>query len=236
MKYAVMRSPFFLLVAALIGVLNLSCKNVSPESSVSGPDGWRSLLAGPNRRGWTMVGPGEFRFEDGEWVTYGGMGLLWYDREKFGNCQIRVVFKLSASDDNSGVFIRIPQPPRTPMQAVNQGYEVQIDNNDDEWHRNGCLYSLTKARNKVSAKAGQWSTMVVTLDGKRTTVEIDGQLITDFTEGDPVPEKKIWYEPDRGPRPVSGYIGLQNHGDNAQVHFKEVSVRKLAGSHEQTGS
>jgi hypothetical protein len=123
----------------MIGVLSLSCKNISRETSESSHEGWRSLLAGPNRTGWAMVGPGEFKFEDGEWVTHGGMGLFWYDQEKFGNCQIRVVFKLSAPDDNSGVFIRIPRAPRTPMQAVNQGYEVQIDNNDDEWHRNGCL-------------------------------------------------------------------------------------------------
>jgi hypothetical protein len=220
----------------MIGVLSLSCKSVSREASLSSPDEWRSLLSGRNRAGWEMVGPGKFRFEDGAWVTHGGMGLLWYDLEKFGNCQIRVVFKLSAPDDNSGVFIRIPEPPRTPMQAVNQGYEVQIDNNDDEWHRNGCLYSLTKAQNKVSAKVGQWSTMIVTLDGKQTTVEIDGQLVTAFREGDPTPEKKIWYEPDRGPRPVYGYVGLQNHGGNAKVHFKEVSVRPLPANRGRPGS
>ena len=79
----------------------------------------------------------------------------------------------------------------------------------------------------MSPKVGEWATMLITLDGKRTKVEIDGQLVTDFTEGDSVPKKKIWYEPDRGLRPEAGYIGLQNHGDDAHVHFKEVSVRLL---------
>jgi hypothetical protein len=69
--------------------------------------------------------------------------------------------------------------------------------------------------------------MLITLDGKRTLVEVNGQQVTDYTEGDPVPEKKIWYEPDRGARPEYGYIGLQNHGGDAHVHFKEVSVRAL---------
>jgi hypothetical protein len=32
------------------------------------------------------------------------------------------------------------------------------------------------------------------------------------------------YEPMRGPRPVYGYIGLQNHDPNSTVYFKEVSV------------
>ena len=40
-----------------------------------------------------MTGPGEIKLEDGELVTYGGMGLLWYTGEKLGNCRIRVVFK-----------------------------------------------------------------------------------------------------------------------------------------------
>jgi len=45
------------------------------------------------------------------------------------------------------------------------------------------------------------STMLITLDRKRTIVKVDGQLVTDFTEGSQVPEKKEWYEPDRGLRP-----------------------------------
>ncbi|MSU20010.1 MAG: DUF1080 domain-containing protein [Pedosphaera sp.] len=190
--------------------------------------GWRALFTGKNTDGWEMVGPGELKLENGELVTHGGMGLLWYSRERFRNYQVRVIFKLNAPDDNSGVFIRIPGRPQTPWDGVNKGYEVQIDNTGDEWHRTGCLYSLTKARNIVAPKVGEWATMLITVDGKRTVIEIDGQLVTDYTEGQPVPEKKIWHEPDRGPRPEYGYIGLQNHGGEAHVRFKEVRVRPLS--------
>jgi hypothetical protein len=41
-----------------------------------------------------------------------------------------------------------------------------------------------------------------------------------------VPERKQWFEPVRGPRPDTGYIGLQNHDQNSTVYFKEVSVLK----------
>jgi len=51
--------------------------------------------------------------------------------------------------------------------------------------------------------------------------------VTDYTEGDPVPERKFDFEPQRGLRPLEGYIGLQNHSDNDIVFFKEVAVRKL---------
>ena len=174
-----------------------------------------------------MTGPGELKLERGELVTHGGMGLLWYERQKFGDCRIRVMFKPVAADDNSGVFIRIPEPPKDPWDAVNHGYEVQIENRGDEWHRTGCLYSISRAKAKVNARVNEWNTMVITLKGKRTLVEVNGTLVTDYTEGDPVPPKTKEYEPDRGPRPDQGYIGLQNHGGEAQVHFREVSVAPL---------
>lgn len=174
-----------------------------------------------------MTGPGELKFEDGELVTHGGMGLFWYTREKFGDCQIHVVFKPTGEKDNSGVFIRIPNPPQDPWDAVHGGYEVQIANHGEKWHRTGCLYSFSEAQNIVDAKIGEWNTMLITLDGPRTIVEVNGTVVTDFTEGQPVPEKKIWYEPNRGPRPLSGYIGLQNHGEKERVHFKEVKVKRL---------
>lgn len=197
------------------------------QASGANPEGWRPLFDGRSKAGWRMVGPGEFRLQGGELVTRGGMGLLYYEREKFGNCQIRVVFKLTGPRDNSGVFIRIPSPPRDPWYAVNHGYEAQIANGGDAFHSTGVLYSLTRARNVVQARVGEWNTLLITLEGLRTKVEVNGQLVTDFTEGDPVPVKKRWYEPERAPRPEYGYIGLQNHDAQARVRFKEVSVRPL---------
>jgi hypothetical protein len=109
---------------------------------------------------------------------------------------------------------------------VNKGYEVQIDNADNDYHVTGVLYSLTKALAKPS-KPGEWNTMEITLDGPRTIITVNGVKVTDYTEGQRVPEKKASYEPDRGRRPNEGYIGLQNHSDQDVVYFKEVSVRPL---------
>lgn len=207
----------------LMTSLLVSC---TPTRIASTPQ-WRPLFDGTSTNGWETVGPGEFKFKNGELISQGGMGLLWYTKEKFGDCQIRVVFKPTGEKDNSGVFIRIPNPPKDPWDAVNGGYEVQIANHGDEWHRTGCLYSISKAHNIVDATVGEWNTMLITLDGPKTIVQVNGQVVTAFTEGQPVPEKQIWYEPERGPRPLSGYIGLQNHGAKEIVHFKEVSVRPL---------
>ena len=69
--------------------------------------------------------------------------------------------------------------------------------------------------------------MEITLKGDQTIVKVNGKLVTDFHEGDPVPPKVEDYEPDRGPRPKAGYIGLQNHSDEDEVFFKEISYKKL---------
>jgi hypothetical protein len=37
----------------------------------------------------------------------GGLGVLLYEKEKFGDCQIRIVFKTEHARSNSGVHIRI---------------------------------------------------------------------------------------------------------------------------------
>nr|WP_206606123.1 DUF1080 domain-containing protein [Steroidobacter cummioxidans] len=188
---------------------------------------WKPLFNGKNLDGWKHVGPGEFVVENGALKTVGGMGLLYYTGEKIGNAVIRVVYK--APDDNgggnSGVFIRIPEQPTEPWMPVNKGYEVQIDDSDDDWHRTGVLYSFTKTL--AQPKTGEWNTMEITIEDERTVVTVNGTKVTDFKEGSPVPEKKAKHEPDRGKRAASGYIGLQNHNDVDVVYFKEVSVRKL---------
>lgn len=188
---------------------------------------WRPLFNGEDLSGWQMVGPGEFKVEDGALVTYGGMGLLWYTEEKIGDAELKVVYKVTSDDDNSGVFIRIATEPKNPWYAVNQGYEVQIHNGADSWHRTGVLYSMTEAKTEIPAPEGEWNTMIIRMEGDRTVVTVNGAVMTDFTEGDPVPERDSITEPARGPRPEAGYIGLQNHDENSRVVFKEISVRPI---------
>jgi hypothetical protein len=89
------------------------------------------------------------------------------------------------------------------------------------------LYSLTKPLAKTGKPGPEWNTMEITLDGPKTIVFLNGVKVTEFKEGDSVPAKKFDFEPNRGPRPESGYIGIQNHSDKDVVFFKEVSVRPL---------
>jgi hypothetical protein len=215
--------------AMLLAVVTVSALFVIAAPRPQGTE-WKQLFNSKDLTGWKHVGPGGMTVEDGLIRTHGGMGLLYWTGGKLGNCRIKVVFKMRDHNDNSGVFIRIPVEPREEWMPVHYGYEVQIDNDapgEDEYHVTGTLYSLTKPLSRSGKYGPEWNTMVITLDGPHTVVMLNDVKVTDYTEGQPVPERKFDFEPQRGTRPNEGYMGLQNHSDNDVVLFKEVSVQPL---------
>jgi molybdate transport system substrate-binding protein len=234
------------------------------------PDGWRSLPLmkdGKVDPDWVQVGWGGFAVEGQSLRTEcdeKGLGLLLYKREKFGDCQVRVVFKAKDAKSNSGVFVRIDagildrvnekhapasrdkngkltpeslktfmtasEEERGPWYAVHRGYEVQICDASDPYHRTGAVYSLAKSAAAPAKTPPEWRTMVITLRGDLIEVDLDGKRVTTFDPaGKDVPADRKWFEPKREHRrPAAGYIGLQNHDPGDVVYFKEVSVRPLA--------
>jgi hypothetical protein len=197
-------------------------------SSLSAQQSSRVLFNGKNLDGWKQVGPGSFVVKDGMMKTEGGMGMLWYTPEKIAHATIRVVFKLTSKESDSGVFIRIPEKPVEPWMPINRGYEVEIGDWPDDYSCTGVLYTFTRALARPIKPIGEWNTMDVAIDGPRTVVYLNDVKVTDFTEGQHVPPKHPdSIDPDRGPRPDSGFIGLQNH-PGSEVYFKEVSLRSLA--------
>lgn len=205
---------------------------LKPPATSDTTKGWRQLFNGKDLTGWKHVGDGYMTVEDGLIRTHAGMGLLYWAGEKFGNCTIRVVFRMEKENSNSGFFIRIPIEPKEAWMPVFYGYEVQVDNHpetsgEDEYHATGTLYAFTKPMAMPGKPGPQWNTFEITLDGDRTIVMVNGVKVTDYKEGDPVPPRKFDFEPYPGRRPEYGYIGMQNHGEHDVVFYKEVSVRPL---------
>jgi hypothetical protein len=197
-------------------------------SSASAQD-WRPLFDGKSLDGWEHVGPGRFVVEDGQLRTEGGMGLLWYSREKLGDCVLRVVYKTGAARANSGVYVRIAEKPADPWYAVHHGFEVQIADGGRASRGTGSIYTFAEAKAQPG-KAMEWNTLEVTLKGTRISTAINGTPVAEFDSSGLKPDaedKTGEGDPARGPRPEKGYIGLQNHDKDSVVYFREVSVRPL---------
>ena len=187
----------------------------------------RQLFNGKDLTGWKHVGSGRFVVEEGLLHPEGGVGLLWFEGEKVGDAVVRVIYKVKSLKDNSGVFIRIPDPPQDPWMPVDKALEVQInDAGESGYYSTGSVYTFSEARSRPS-KVGDWNTMEITLKGSRTVVYINDVFVSQYTEGDPVPPKKHDWSPNRGPRPDRGYIGVQNHPHGKTVYFKEISIHSI---------
>jgi hypothetical protein len=205
------RRPPLTSLAALACVVALTLPAASAGSTRA--PGWIVLFDGRSTTGWKMTGPGTFKVENGALVTRGGMGLLWYERSRFGNFELEVDWKVAERCDNSGIFVRFPDRPLTPADAVSAGYEIQIDDCDPNGlrFRTGAVYAEAPATRLASRPAGRWNRYRIRVTGQHYRVFLNGARVTDFD----------------GDRGTTGYIGLQNHDSGSRVSFRRIRVHLL---------
>lgn len=169
------------------------------------------LFDGRSLDGWRMAGPGGFELVDGVLESRGGMGLLWWAEEAFADFVLDVHWQVTTVEDNSGVFVRFPDPGDDPWSAVDHGYEVQIlDHADDAARRTGAIYRFAAPGRSASNPPGTWNHFRIGCSGQRYTVELNGLEITRF----------------RGERRLDGFVGLQNHDERSTVRFRRVAVTR----------
>jgi hypothetical protein len=184
-----------------------------------------SLL--PSLKGWQMAGAGGFRFVGRNILeSDGGIGLLWYTQQQFGDFVLKVDWRANNPDDNSGVFLRFPalgsgDPANDWKLAVDQGYEVQIDDTgknpdtntfNDPLHETGAIYKLAPASKLASKPLGQWNTYEIQAVGDSISVSLNGSPVSQLKKGN---------------RPKKGFVGLQNHHTGSRVQFRNVRIKQL---------
>jgi len=135
------------------------------------------LFDGQSMVGWRMAGPGKFVLVkyDKSLQSQGGMGLLWYTKKKYKDFVLKVDWKVSRRNDNSGVFVRFSDPDNDPMIAVNTGYEIQIDDmvmpDGNPLHKTGSIYNFAAPSNAAASKpVGQWNTFEIEVTGQKYSV------------------------------------------------------------------
>ncbi|WP_073226814.1 MULTISPECIES: ThuA domain-containing protein [unclassified Streptomyces] len=178
---------------------------------------YRPIFNGKTLEGWKQAGPGKFSVSDGALHSEGGMGLLTYQAKELTSYSLKLDWKM-AGDDNSGVFVGFPMSD-DPWSAVDNGYEIQIDATDAADRTTGAVYGFKsaniKARDRVLRPPGQWNSYEIKVKGERLRVFLNGVKINDFTNTDPARSLK------------DGYIGLQNHGADDQVSFRNIQLKEL---------
>ncbi|WP_424862437.1 ThuA domain-containing protein [Streptomyces sp. MMS24-I29] len=199
----------------LLGGLRYASGQVKADCK---PDtGHRPIFNGRTLDGWKQAGPGGFDIVDGELRSVGGMGLLTYRAKELGAYSLKLDWKMSG-DDNSGIFVGFPESD-DPWSAVNNGYEIQIDATDAPDRTTGSVYTFkapnAKARDRVLRPPGQWNSYEIKVLGERLQVFLNGVKINDFTNTDPARSLK------------SGYIGIQNHGADDHVSFRDIRLKEL---------
>jgi len=179
-------------------------------------------LPSPDLTGWRMAGSGGFsRRDEGIIESHGGSGILWYADAAFADFLLRVAWRLTGSDDNSGVFLRIPPLEHDVQPAIDQGYEVQIDDRgfDPETgrlgsmlHLTGAIYGLVPAAVRASHPLGQWNDFEITAQGATISVRLND-----------VPVAKL----EGASRRPRGHIGLQAHHEGSAVQFRNLRIKRL---------
>jgi hypothetical protein len=184
--------------------------SLRPEVGTVLPDGWIHLFNGRDLTGWTHCGPGRVVVEDGALKTEGGMGLLWFHKRWFKDFTLSLEYKVGRKEDNSGIFVRFPDPPRDEWQPVYAGYEIQICDAADPLHATGAVYGFKGPEKIPSKPAGEWNLMEITVKGQHYAVALNNEVIVE-------------YDGDRGKQ---GYIGLQNHDDRSVLRFRNIRVKE----------
>ncbi|MGI5994036.1 MAG: ThuA domain-containing protein [Saccharomonospora viridis] len=218
-------------------------------------DGYEAIFDGTPQslEGWQQAPGGNFELQpDGSLRSSGGLGMLWYSAEAYGDFSLKLQFRDIAPGEhraNSGVFVRFPDP-RTPVDerpvsscgtkgaardsqawvAIYCGHEIQIyDGKSGEPQKTGSVYnfdSVYYGQAGVTPKH-QWNEYEIRVEGQHYTILRNGRVINEFDntpgkqssrDGDPSTDLRQF---------VNGYIGLQNHGDDDLVEFRNIRVRKL---------
>jgi 3-keto-disaccharide hydrolase len=199
------------------------------ESGISNDDDFTIIFDGNNLNEWQMAGKGKFVVLKGEeeekeeqsiiLQSEGGMGLLWYAKKMYCNFILRLDWKVNHKSDNSGVFVRFPNPDNDPMIAVNNGYEIQIDDlampDGNPIHKTGAIYGFAApsySSKQIASKEGdQWNRFEIKVVDQSYSVILNNILITEFV----------------GNRSLQGYIGLQNHDSKSKVSFRNIMIKEM---------
>jgi hypothetical protein len=196
--------------------------------------GWLLLFNGKNLDGWQTSSkqPSKIPVEDACINPHGCGGYMMIHEKTWADFMLALDFKISKGC-NSGVFVRThPLEPRPGKDVGFNGIEIAIDDTRTAgFVDTGAIYDLVKPSKNAMKPVGEWNHMVITCNGPKISVELNGETVTRMNLDE-------WTEPNRRPdgtahkfdiayktHPRFGFIGLQDHG--SACWYKSIKLKPL---------
>jgi len=184
---------------------------------------WVALFNGENLEGWKVgVNADTFSVEDGHIKVAGPRAHLFYAGEvanhQFQNFEFKATV-MTKPGANSGIYIHTRyQEDGWPTH----GYEVQVNNSQQDWRRTGSLYAIADVKENY-ASDNEWYTEYVKVEGNRIIVKINDTVTVDYTQ----PENPLRGDGEKERILKGGTFALQGHDPGSVVFYKDIMVRVI---------
>ena len=191
-------------------------------------EGFKPLFDGKTFDGWS--GPVEnYEIVDGAIRCKPGKGGTIFTKETFDDFSVRLEYKLPPGGNN-GLAIRYPGQGDGAYVGM---CELQILDDTapkyaklDPRQYNGSAYGIIAAERGYLRPTGEWNFMLVTVQGSKIQVELNGTRILD---GDLSQVSEFMGKSKHpGIDRTSGHFGFCGHGD--PVEFKNIMIRTKSAS------
>jgi uncharacterized protein len=197
----------------------LACLLVALSVQAQRQSTWHSLFDGKTLDGWrASENPQSFRVEEGILIADGPRAHLFYEGPvndaTFKDFEMRMDVK-TFPRANSGIFFHTRyQDSGWP----GRGYEVQINATHSDRIKTGSIYGVKNVMDTAPHEDNEWFHLHFIVRGNRVLVNVDGQVVNDFTEPDEVSGSR---------RIGEGAVAIQAHDPNSVIHFRNIELRVL---------
>ncbi len=193
------------------------------ETGKTDAEGWISLFNGKDLSGWkASEHPDTFSVEEGTIKVSGPRAHLFYVGEVEGHDFHNFEFKaqvMTKPGANSGIYIHTRyQEEGWPSH----GYEVQVNNSQEDWRRTGSLYAVQDVIENY-VEDDQWYTEYVKVEGNRIIIMLNDIVVVDYTQ----PEHPKRDDNSKNRLLSGGTFALQGHDPGSTVYYKDIMVRPL---------
>lgn len=214
-----------LLAASTVLGYSQATPPAAPAAAAQASGEWITLFNGKDLAGWMNAAGADSKWvvADGAMSGQRGSGDIW-TKARYGNFVLEVEFMTTG---NSGVFLRTDNP----QNCIQTGIEIQVENpGGPNRHSVGAIYDLV-APTKNAAKAGDWNKYVITVEGPKIKVELNGETVSSM-------DLDQWTQAGRNPDGSGnkfkmalkdwkreGHLGFQDHGN--KVSYRNVRIKPL---------